>query len=118
MTDRVSLGWDAWGQVHESVEFNDADGTATLRFDGDNTAQLDANSAARNDGTNGFTDSREMRKIIELDPASILVIAQIWGVRPLSPEFDDVVLKLARSNDWRNIRTVDGGIRREMTGAR
>ena len=118
MTGKYSLGWDAWGQVHESLVFDDADGTAHVVFEGDNTAQLDANREMRNDGSNGFSESRELRKIIELDPASYLLIATLNGVRPYSPEHDEIVLKLAQSSDWRNIKCVDGGVRRSMVGTR
>lgn len=116
MTERYSLGYDAWGQIHESVEF-DSDGTARVRFDFDNTHQMDANAASRNDGSNGYTASREMRKIIEIDPGSYVLIATINGVKPYSPEHDEIVLKLAQSSDWRNIKTVDGGVRKKMVGA-
>lgn len=113
MSERYSLGWDAWGQVHEYLEF-DEDGMARVVWSGDNVHQMNANHEARNDGTNGFTQSREMRKIIELDPASVMTIATIHGVKPLTAEFDDLVLRLARDGDWKNIRTVDGGIKRRM----
>lgn len=117
MTEKLSLGFDAWGQVEEVLEF-DGDDTARVVFKGDNGAQMDANRDMRNDGSNGFSDSREMRKIIELDPTSALLIATMYGVAPLSAEFDEVVLRLASDNDWRNLKTVDGGIRRGMVGAR
>lgn len=117
MTEKLSLGFDAWGQVEEVLEF-DGDDVARVVFKGDNGAQMDANQYARNDGTNGFTESREMRKIIELDPTSALLIATMYGVVPLSPEFDEVVLRLCQDPDWRNLKTVEGGIRRDMVGNR
>lgn len=117
MTDRHSLGFDAWGQVEEVVEF-DGDDVARVVFKGNNDAQMDANMAMRNDGSNGFSPSHELRKIIDLDAASALLIASLYQVKLFSAEFDDLVLKLATDPDWKNLKTVDGGIRRGMSGLR
>lgn len=108
MTEKFSLGTDVWGQVRETLVFEGD--SAHVRFDGDNTAQMDANAIMRNDGSNGFNAERDFRKIAELDPASAYTLAIMWGVAPLSPEFDEKFLKLIQSGDFRNLKTASGNV--------
>ena len=56
-----------------------------------------------------------LNPIIELDPGSYLLIAKINGVEPYSRDHDDLVLKLARTSDWKHIKTVNGDIRSSMS---
>lgn len=113
MTERRSLGYDAWGQMEEFVEF-DGDDVARVVFRGDNEAQLDFNKIQQNDGSNGWSESKELRKIIELDYTSYLLIATMHGVRPCSRDHDELILRLAQSDEWRHIKTVDGKVRDKM----
>lgn len=112
MTDTYTLGSDAWGTVEDFIHF-DGD-RAVVGFRGDNTARMDENARLRNDGSNGYSPSRELRHIIELDNASILLIASMYQVKPLSPEFDEIVLRLANDPDWKNIRVCDGPVGTKM----
>ena len=115
--DTFDLGWDAFGLIRETLHVDEerhgkSSGTVTFTFDPD--YQLAANAQMRNDGTDGWNAARDMRKIIELDPGSYLLIAQLNGVRPYSREHDEIVLKLARSRDWKQLRTGEGDIRTRM----
>lgn len=114
---RFDLGWDAFGQIRETLHVEETRHgmvSGGVEFTFDPAHQIDANAVMRNDGSNGWNESRDLRKIIELDPGSYLLIAQLNGVRPYSPEHDELVLKLARSSDWKNIKVVDGDIRTRM----
>lgn len=113
---KYDLGWDAFGQIRETLHVEEGRGTVSggVSFTFDPQWMLDANAVSRGDGSNGYNAAKDLRKIIELDPGSYLLIAKLNGVRPYSPEHDDLVLKLARSSDWKNIKTVDGDIRTRM----
>lgn len=113
MTERRSLGFDAWGTMEEFVEF-DGDDIARVVFKGDNEAQLDLNKIQQNDGSNGWNPDRDFRKIIELDNTSYLLIATMHGVKPGSRDHDELILRLAQSDEWRHIKTVDGNVRDKM----
>ena len=62
-----------WAGVKEFVWF-DADGNPVgIQHESDPTAVLEANKRAKNDGTRGFTQSREMQKIATI-PTDVLAL--------------------------------------------
>ena len=108
MSERF-LGTDVWGQVGETISFEGDD--IRVSWNGDNTAFEEARKALRNETDNGFTKSRDLRLIGFVGPAEIMMISQMYGVRPLSKEFDEVVLKLFNDPDWKHLKTTSGRVR-------
>jgi hypothetical protein len=71
---------------------------------------LDLNKAAFNDGTRGYTPSRDLRKIAEIP----LIIAEKWknelGVDVFDKNHADAVRRLLNDPEWLYLRTAPGRV--------
>lgn len=73
-------------------------------------AILDRNKELANDGTRGYTPSKDMRYVGEIP----LVVAEKWknelGVDVFNKDHWPAVRRLLNSNEWRYLRTAPGTI--------
>ena len=115
MGERRSLGTDAFGVSQEFVDFDDSEGTYRIVSQGDNAEFDKYRAMRRNDGSNGFWPSRDMREIGSFSPEEHKMIARIHGVPYGSREHDEVCLKILRDPDYKNLRTTSSsGIPRSV----
>ena len=114
MGERRSLGTDPWGSLEEFLEFEN-DGTARIVSQGENAPFDEYRKQRRNDGSNGFWPSRDMRELGSFSPEEHKMIARIHGVPYGSREHDEVCLKILRDPDYKNLRTTSSsGIPRSV----
>lgn len=71
-------------------------------------ALMDANTAARNDGSNGFNKARDCRKIAELDPVTIHKLLVEENIDVFNPADNQRLLAWLRNRDNRGFTTVSG----------
>ena len=83
------------------------DGRLIVRNTFDMEPILEANKAASNDGTGGWTPSRQMRRVASVP----LVLLKLWDSMGISPKKDrKEFLKRLNDSELRGFRT-DGGSR-------
>lgn len=93
-------GIDTYGHL-------DSDGSLTIQNTFDASPILDANQISSNDGTGGWTPSRNMRKVASV-PIALL---HLWDSMGISPKKDrKEFLKRLNDSELRGFRT-DGGSR-------
>ena len=94
--------------IHRFVD--NIDGVAMLA-EQDVEPILDSNKAEYNSGIDGWTPSRDMRKVAEIP----LIVAEIWrntlGVDVFDPNHAPAVSRLLNSSEWRYLRTAPGCVR-------
>ncbi len=97
----------AFGVQHTIVD--NVDGLA-FKSTQDVEPILDLNKAAFNDGTMGYTPSRDMRKIAEIP----LVVAEKWrnelGVDVFDKNHAPAVKRLLNDPEWLYLRTAPGRV--------
>lgn len=102
----LSLGGTAAG-IAESLHFQDSDNTFTVNRTQDVEPFLNANKRAQSDGE-GWSPSREMRRIASIPP----IVHEIWkntyGVDPLKPEHHKLLRRLLNDPENRFLRVSEG----------
>jgi hypothetical protein len=73
---------------------------------------LDANKAAYNDGTNGYTPSRELRHVAEIPFIVALEWMNKFGVNVFDKNHKPAVRRLLNSSDYLYLRTAPGQLQR------
>ena len=73
------------------------------------TALLDKNNQERNDGSNGYTASRDLRKIAEIDAVTILRLLTDFNIDVYNKEDMPRLKKWLRDRDNRGFTTVRAG---------
>lgn len=94
--------------VAEHIVFDDSEDRITLAWSGDVAPVLDHNKALQNDGTGGYSPSRELRRA-----ASIPVEVQMkWlceeGIDVMNPDHWPAVRRKLNSNEYLYLRTAPG----------
>jgi hypothetical protein len=85
----------------------DGNGGIELRMSQDVEAALDRNKAARNHN-DGYTPSREMRRVATIPPMVALKWLHEEGWWYADPQNADRLLKKLMDPDWAHLRTADG----------
>lgn len=95
--------------VAESLHFDDAEDTFTIRREHDAQAIIDANKAWQADAA-GWSPSRELRRIASIPPLVVEVWKQTYGVDPTKPAHHDLLRRLLNDPDNRFLRVSEGGV--------
>jgi len=82
----------------------DHDGSLTIENKFDASPIIEANKIAQNDGTNGWTPSRDMKRVASVP----LVLLHLWDSMGISPTKDPVAFRRKLNDpDIRAFRTDD-----------
>lgn len=95
--------------ITETLLFDDAEGTATIKRTADVEPIIDANKRAQADGA-GWSPSREWVHVARLDPIIVDIWRKQWGVDPLHPAHRDLLDRLINDLDNRYLRVAEGHI--------
>lgn len=93
--------------VHESLHFDDAERTFTVRRVQDAEPIIDANKRAQTDG-DGYSPTRELRRIASIPPLVLEVWKKQYGVDPTKPAHHDLLRRLLNDPDNRFLRVSEG----------
>lgn len=96
------------GGVAEYLHWDESDDRFAVERRMDATPVLDANARRRNDGTNGYGKSRELRHL-----ATVPIVVQYewirrYGADPLARGQEDLLRRVLNDPDWRWLRTSEG----------
>ena len=95
--------------ITETLHFDDAERTFSLLRSQDAEPIIDANKRAQTSG-DGFSPSRELRRVASIPPLVHQVWKQQWGVDPLLPANHDLLRRLLNDPDNRFLRVSEGGV--------
>lgn len=68
---------------------------------------IENNKALQNDGTGGWNDSREYRRVASIPMSLVELWRQIYGVDPLREENEPLLRRLLNDPDLRFLRTAE-----------
>ena len=102
----LPLGPSAAGWA-ETLHFDDADNTFSIKRAQDVEPFLDANKRAQADG-DGYSPSREFRKIASIPPVVLEIWKKQWGVDPTQAQHHDLLKRLLNDPDNRFLRVSEG----------
>ena len=91
--------------IQEQFEVTPEGGRQNFRADV--TRELDLNRRDRNDGSNGYGPTREMRRIASIPSVVIMKWLAEEGVDATKQENIEWVLRKLKDPDWQYLRTVD-----------
>jgi hypothetical protein len=84
-------------------------GRFALRRSGDVEPVLEANKRALVGG-DGYTPSRDLRRIASIPPAVQLLWIERYGVDPLRRGNEDLLRRLLNDPEWMHLRTAHGRV--------
>jgi hypothetical protein len=95
--------------IAEYLHFDDAAGTITIQRCADVEPVIEANKRAmlHNDG---YTPSREMRRVASIPVAVQLQWIQRFGADPLAKGNEAWLRRLLNDPEWRHLRTAPGKV--------
>ena len=95
--------------IEREAYYDDVDDRFVIKSTQDVEPILRSNIDEQNDSNNGFTPSRDMRKIAEIP----LVVVEQWlkdGVNIFDKNHEKEVKRRLRSSEWRHLKTCSGNI--------
>jgi hypothetical protein len=94
--------------MDEVFHFDEGTGDVSIESRADVEPILDNNKRLQNDGTNGFTPSRDMKRIASIPN----VIIEMWrnqlGVDLFNKDHEPAIKRLLNDPDWQYLRTSHG----------
>ncbi len=87
-----------------------ADGSWTLHQWEDIEAIIEANKRDYNDGTKGYTASRDLRHIARIWPTEQVKMIKQYGADPFAPGNEDLLDRVLDDPDWRFLRCAPGTV--------
>jgi hypothetical protein len=94
--------------VRHSWERGD-DGKIRIQSSQDAEPFLDT-AKAMNTHNDGYSPSRELRRVALIPPIVEVLWMNQYGVNPLMPEHHDLLCRLLNSSEWSYLRTAPGQI--------
>jgi hypothetical protein len=91
----------------ESLHFGESDDTFTINRVQDVEPFLDANKRAQSDGE-GWSPSREWRRVASIPPVVVEIWKKQWGVDPLKPDNHKLLKRLLNDPENQFLRVSDG----------
>ncbi len=113
MTQRFSLGLDAWGSTESFVHFDDSEDRIVIQNSTDVEPQIEANKTAATNW-DGFSCTRESREIADIPVAVIHQWLIEDGIDVFAfnrdPSVRRKVLRRLRDPDYRHLRSSSGQV--------
>jgi hypothetical protein len=99
--------------VSTYAAFDDAQGTCSIVSEQSPEvvkAILDQNTARRNDGSNGWTETRDMKHVATVPWDVLLLWSTMSGLKMDDPAFGDYVKQRLNDADFMKMRTSEGKV--------
>lgn len=94
--------------AEEFFHFDDDKGAFTIETRADVEPLIDLNKRRFNDGTNGWTEHRDMKRIASIPPEIIVLWKQRYGVDVFDKNHKGALKRLLNDPEWRYLRTAPG----------
>lgn len=107
MTDTRILNFDPITGDRTELITDDSEDKAHIVTVANVDAVLEANKQAQNDGTGGWTPSKDMRHAARIPPAVVELWQVMYGIDFLNKDHAPAIKRLLNSSEWRHLRTAN-----------
>ena len=90
-----------------TYEYDHSEDRGVIQSVTDVSSVLDNNKALQNDGTGGWNDSREYRRVASIPLSLVDLWCRMYGVNPLKAENEHLLKRLLNDPDLRYLRTAE-----------
>lgn len=108
--DKRILDRDPLTGAVEIFHYDHTNDTYTIQTVNDVSPVLERNKALYNDGTNGWSKSREMKRIASIPMEVIMLWKTQYGIDIFDRNHDEGIRRLLDSSEWRYLRTAPGSL--------
>lgn len=92
----------------ETFHYDETTHDITIQTSNDVQPVIDDNKRMLNDGTDGYTPSRDMKRVASIPMEVLMAWKQKYGVDVMRREHEPLLRRLLNDPDWKYLRTAPG----------
>lgn len=96
--------------AEEFFHFDDETGGFRIQTREDVEPLIDLNRRLYNDGTNGWTPSRDLKRVAHIPASVILIWKESYGVDVFNRNHAPALKRLLNDPEWRHLRSAPGSL--------